>query len=104
MKHIFRAMGLSTDFSSRQKFLVEFCKTNSSFKDFRSIQTNSKSRFWSGSQIPVIEAEISTLKESIQALNGLLFLEHRAYLEQQIAFLEKEKKDVLLDEFLKEIQ
>ena len=99
MQHLFRAMW-NESVNIKQQFMTDFCKENPSYQDLCSIQCRSKSRFWSNSQIPVIEQEIASIRQTIENLKETSYLKHKIDLGKQISELENEKETVLEEEFL----
>ena len=56
----------------------------------------------SGSEVPIIEQYIAFLIKFRENLKGIQFIEHRAYISEEIQDLQKRKEEVLLREFLEE--
>lgn len=99
MKFIF---GILCDLSDKQRknSLLLFCKCNPSFSTFKEIPLTPTLLSWTGSEVPVLEKRISFLDELINNLEGLDYVEHRAYLTEYIQLIEEEKENVLLREFI----
>ena len=101
MSDLFNAMTYLS-LPKKQEFIIYFCKTNPSFDIFKEIRLHLGSRSWSGSQVPVIEREINGFKEMQNLLNRSKYLEHRTLIEKRISQLEREKREVITQEFLEE--
>lgn len=57
---------------------------------------------WSGSEAPLIEGHITFLRSLKDELHGIEYIEHRAYLDERIQWLQKDKDNILLREFLED--
>ena len=72
------------------------------FDAFRNIHIMPTHASWSGSEVPIIEQYIAFLIKFRENLKGIQFIEHRAYISEEIQDLQKRKEEVLLREFLEE--
>lgn len=77
-----------------------FCRYNSDYSDFCEIPLSPFSFSWSGSEVPLIEKQITFLTELSGALKGFQFIEHRARLSECIQEKQEYKQQVLMEEFL----
>lgn len=77
-----------------------FCRCNSDYSDFCEIPLSPSSFSWSGSEVPLIEEQITFLTELCGALKGFQFIEHRARLSECIQWKQEYKQQVLMKEFL----
>lgn len=86
----------------KKKELILFvCEKNQDFEIFSAIPLYKSSYSWSGSQIPVIDAEIKYFEElstDISSLPGVF--EHKAYINLRINSLFKKREQVILEEFI----
>jgi hypothetical protein len=57
---------------------------------------------WSGSEVPIIERQISFLERLKDSLNGFEFIEHRERISMYIHGYRERKEKILLEEFLGE--
>ena len=80
--------------------LLHFCKCNSDYSDFCKIPLTPTFLTWSGSEVPIIEKQITFLEGLCDALKGFQFIEHRARLSECIQWKQEHKKKVLMEEFL----
>lgn len=86
----------------RLSAVMIFCKCNPDFDAFRNIHIMPTHASWSGSEVPIIEQYIAFLIKFRENLKGIQFIEHRAYISEEIQDLQKRKEEVLLREFLEE--
>jgi len=84
----------------RKESILLFCKYNCSYSDFRIMPLLPSHMSWSGSEVPILEEQISFLENLKNELTGFKYVEHRAYLAERIQYIEKEKENVLLQEFI----
>lgn len=88
--------------AQRKKAILCFCTGNKSFEAFQSIPLSRSHMSWSGSEIPVIENQISFFEEIKDNLRGIDYVEHRAYIDENIQWLQRRKEQVLLAEFIED--
>ena len=86
----------------RLSAVMIFCKCNPDFDAFRNIHIMPTHASWNGSEVPIIEQYIAFLIKFRENLKGIQFIEHRAYISEEIQDLQKRKEEVLLREFLEE--
>lgn len=84
----------------RKDSILLFCKYNCSYYDFGIILLLPSHMSWSGSQVPILENQISFLENLKNELTGFAYVEHRAYLAERIQHIRKEKENVVLQEFI----
>lgn len=77
-----------------------FCRFNPNYSDFCEIPLTPSSLLWSGSEVPLIEEQITFLTELSGKLNGFQFIEHRVRLSEYIQCKQEYKQQVLMKEFL----
>ncbi|SER92903.1 hypothetical protein [Lachnobacterium bovis] len=82
------------------EYILEFTKLNNSVDDFESLYLFPLSKSWSGSEIPLINKRIELMKNLLEQLKGLHFLEHRKYLEDEMKKEEKYKERVEIREYI----
>jgi hypothetical protein len=56
---------------------------------------------WSGSEVPLIQKQIDYLNHLLPLLNGLDYLNHRKYIEDEIENKKKYMDKVEIDEILR---
>lgn len=81
-------------------FILYFLDINKNVEIFKKIELFPTIRLWSGSQVPIIEKEIKFLDELINSMSGIHYIEHKAYLKELILNKEKYKQQVLVQEYL----
>ena len=87
----------------RKDCLFEFLNCSDDIGRFKKIPLFSSSNSWSGSEVPLIVKTIDFLKELISELKGVTFIEHRAYLKENMSSYEKYKQSVLVKEYLEDL-
>ena len=99
MKFIF---GIICNLSEEQKndSILLFCKYNCTYPDFRMISLLPSHMSWSGSEVPILEKQISFLANLKSELTGFAYVEHRAYLAERIQYIQTDKENALLREFI----
>lgn len=90
--------------SLRLIYLKQYLKYNKKFEDFKNLSFIPTSFSWSGSQVPLLERDITFLDTLLETdfLRGITFIDHRDYLESYKNELVKRKKDILIREFQEE--
>ncbi|WP_010296712.1 hypothetical protein [Clostridium senegalense] len=88
--------------ANRQELLLYFLDMNTDIEAFKSIELFPRFKCWSGSEVPLIEEEISFLSELINSINGIDYIEHKAYLKELILSKEKQKQQALVGEYLED--
>ena len=89
--------------NEKKDFILYFLNNCNKIDLFKSLPMYPSSMSWWGSQIPHIEKDIEFLNELLSDLNGFEYLEHRAYLKENITSLEKYKQNILIREYLEEL-
>lgn len=84
------------------EFILYFLNINKNIEIFKEIALFPTSKSWSGSEVPLIEKEIIFLNELIDSINGIDYIEHKAYLKELILNKEKYKQKVLVREYLED--
>ncbi len=87
----------------RKDYILEFLKYSDNIEEFKNIPLFSSSDSWSGSEVPLIDIKIDFIKELISELKGVTFIEHRAYLKENMSAYEKYKQSVLVKEYLEDL-
>lgn len=82
--------------------IVTFCRINNSFDDFKNISLLPTHLDWSGSEVPIIEKQISFLEELNSSLSGFEFIEHREWIAELLHNLVIRKESIILKEFINE--
>lgn len=85
-----------------QELILYFLNINKDVEMFKSLSPFPDTKSWSGSMVPYIENEIKFLNELISKINGIDYIEHKAYLKDIILNKEKYKQQVLVREYLEE--
>lgn len=101
MNFIFEKVRNLSD-AQRKKAILSFCAGDKSFEAFQSVPLSRSHMSWSGSEIPVIENQISFFEEIKDNLRGIDYVEHRAYIDENIQGLQRQKEQVLLAEFIED--
>ena len=70
------------DFERRRSFIALFLKHNNTFEDFRKLRLEPSSKTWSGSAVPMFQAEMEYLESILPLLNSVSYLKHKQYLER----------------------
>lgn len=92
---------ITSVFSYNEKeFILYFLNKNKDIETFKGISLFSRTKSWSGSEVPLIEKEINFLSELTDSINGIDYIEHKAYLKELISKEEKYKQQVLIQEYL----
>lgn len=86
--------------TKRIDFVKIFLEKNSKFDMFKKIPLFPSSRSWSGSEIPLIEKDISFLQTLLDEILGVDYLEHRLYLKERINSKKQYKQNVLKQEYM----
>ncbi|WP_160680736.1 hypothetical protein [Clostridium sp. C8-1-8] len=86
----------------KKELIIYLLSKNSDIDMFKEITFFPSFMSWSGSEVPIIEEEINFLNELIDSINGLDYIEHRAYLKEKVMIKEKSKQAVLLQEYLED--
>jgi len=93
---------MSTFRAHTGEFILYFLNINKNIEIFKEIKLFPSMKSWSGSQVPLIEKEIIFLNELIDSMNGIDYIEHKAYLKELILNKEKYKQQVLVLEYLED--
>lgn len=92
----------STFKESRIELISYFLNINKDVEMFKKLLFFPGVKSWSGSEVPLIEDEITFLDQLMKSINSIDYIEHKAYLKDCIAHKEKYKQDVLVREYLEE--
>lgn len=85
----------------RIEYIKLFLSCNKDLELFKTWQLFSCSMMWSGSQVPLIQKQIDYLNHLLPLLNGLDYLNHRKYIEDEIENKKKYMDIVEIDEILR---
>lgn len=87
--------------TDRLDYISEFLKQNRTIKDFETLSLVPSFYEWSGSEVPLIDKNISFISLLLKSsfLKGLDFISHRSSLKNYIIKLEKEKKRIQMKEY-----
>lgn len=83
-------------------FILEYLKYNQNVEDFKKIDLFPLSASWSGSEVPLIIDRIQFLQSLKEKLKGVVYIEHREYIEECRRNLEEYKRKVELSEYIEE--
>lgn len=92
---------LGFDEEKRIEYIKLFLSCNKDLELFKTWQLFSCSMMWSGSQVPLIQKQIDYLNHLLPLLNGLDYLNHRKYIEDEIENKKKYMDKVEIDEILR---
>lgn len=82
------------------EYVLKFLEKNKNCDDFKQLYLFPFFESWSGSHIPLINNKIDMLKSLNNKINGLDYLEHKAYLEERIKKLEEYRDKEEISEYL----
>lgn len=85
----------------RIEYIKLFLSCNKNLELFKTWQLFSFSIMWSGSEVPLIQKHIDYLNRLLPLLNGLDFLKHKKYIEDEIAYMKKYMDNVEINEILR---
>lgn len=83
-------------------YILVYLKDNQNVEDFKKIHLFPMSYSWSGSEVPLIIDQIQFLQSLKEKLKGVVYIEHREYIEEYRRDLEEYKRKVELREYLEE--
>lgn len=87
---------------SRIELISYFLNVNKDVEMFKKLPLFAGENSWSGSQVPLIEDEITFLEQLMKSINSIDYIEHKAYLKDYISHKERYKQDVLVREYLED--
>ncbi len=87
---------------SRIELIEYFLNVNKDVEMFKKLHLFPWEKSWSGSEVPLIENEITFLEQLMKSINSIDYIEHKAYLKDYIAHKERYKQDVLVREYLED--
>ncbi|HBY21247.1 MAG: hypothetical protein A2Y24_00570 [Clostridiales bacterium GWE2_32_10] len=85
--------------TNKKELVLYLLSKNKDIEVFKSIPLFSWSSSWSSSEVPMIENKINYLNTLIDALNGIDYIEHKAYIKDIVTQKEKYKQNVLIREY-----
>ena len=85
----------------RLEYIKMFLSCNKGFEAFKSWQLFANSIMWSGSEVPLIQKRIDYLQRILSLLNGLEYLNHRKYIEDEITNQKNNMEHVEIKEILR---
>lgn len=85
------------------EFFTLFLELNKDLEDFKQLPLFPNSYSWSGSFIPTLNREIDFIQKLIISLKGIEFLEHKTYLNEELSYKEKERKETEIREYMNEL-
>ncbi len=88
---------------NKKKLILYFLSKNKDVEIFKRIPLFPICSSISGSEVPKIEREIDFLKELMDSINGIDYIEHKAYLKEGITHKGKYKQQVLIEEYLEDM-
>ena len=86
----------------KMDYILEYLKYNQNIEDFKKIHLFPMSASWSGSEVPLIIDKIEFLLSLKEKMNGFVYIDHRAYIDEYRRDLEERKRKVELREYLEE--
>ena len=86
-----------------EEIVLYFIDINKNIDIFKALELFPTLKSWSGSEVNVIEKEIIFLNKLMDSINGIDYIEHKAYLKELISNKEKYKQQVLVREYLEDI-
>jgi hypothetical protein len=92
---------LGFDEEKRIEYIKLFLSCNKDLELFKTWQLFSYSMMWSGSEVPLIQKQIDYLNHLLPLLNGLDYLNHRKYIEDEIENKKKYMDKIEIDEILR---
>ena len=91
-------------FKSRKKyFVLKFLEVNTNVNDFQRIPLHSSFSGWTGSAIPLIDNKINYLTDLLKSINGIKYLEHKAIIDKNIKYLERDKENIKISEYVEDM-
>lgn len=82
-------------------YFSEFLKYSKDYDLFKMMPLHPYSLSWCGSEIPIIDEEIDFLKSLINSIpTSIDYIDHKAYIEEEIKSAEKDRKLTLKQEYL----
>lgn len=103
LKLIFYIIASTFSNHNKKDLILYLINKNKDVEIFKKIPLFPSIRSWSGSQIPYIEEDIKFLEELLNSINGIEYIEHKLYLKENISFKEKYKQQILVDEYIDDI-
>lgn len=85
------------------EFYTVFLDINKKIENFKQLPLFPNSYSWSGSFVPTLNKEIDFIQKLIISLNGIEFLEHKAYLNEELSYKEKERKETEIKEYMSDL-
>lgn len=76
-----------------------FIDCNDSIDAFSKIRIFPLLETWTGSEIPLIERKIKFLEELKNKIKGAKYIEHIYFIEEQIRYLRKSKREIIIREY-----
>ena len=93
-----QALYMGKDFI-RELFTL-FISCNKNLNNFRTLEHTLRAKMWSGSRVPVLEKEKNFLENLLPIFDSIDFIEHRAYVEEEIESQKKCIEDEKKKDFL----
>ena len=90
------------ELKSRVEIIRYYLSINSDFESFKQLYLFPSSCSWSGSKLPLIQAEIDFLTELNNQLTDVSYLQHKAYITELIKNKEGYKERTEVEEMLGE--
>ena len=88
--------------SWKKEIILFLIDNNYNIDDFKKINLLPNHSSWSGSEIPIINNNISYLQDLMNSLSGAKYIEHKKYIKDEILYQEKHRKDVELREYMQD--
>ena len=86
----------------RKEYILQFLLLNKDCEEFKKIPLFSPLSSWSESEIPLIDRKIEFLEDLKNNINGIEYIEHKAYIDLEIEWHKKYREDRRLREYLED--
>ena len=84
----------------KNDILIHFLEKDKDVEHFKKLHLFKMIDGWVGSEIPILEERIESLKDLQSKIKGIDYIEHKKYLEEIIEQLQKSKKSVEIQEYI----
>ena len=96
-------VGASLPDEQKIEYLITICDLGLTIDQFKTVPLYMASAgwSWSGSEVPLLQRKMQFLEELKTHLNGIEYIEHRAYIDEVIRYLSSDSKEAEVREFLR---
>lgn len=84
----------------KNDILIHFLEMDKNIEHFKKINFFKMIDGWVGSEIPIINDKIDSLKDLNSKIKGIDYIEHKVYLEKRIKQLQEDKKHAAIHEYI----